>query len=162
MRDSLAHRGPDDAGLWVSPRDGVTLGSRRLAILDLSPHGHQPMQDPTKTLTIAFNGEIYNYRELRKDLERTYSFQSNSDTEVLLAAYANWGPDFLHQLNGMFAFAIWDSKKQCLFAARDRFGEKPFYYVHRPSTFLFQSPPGLGLARTGTEPRCDLSVPCLS
>jgi asparagine synthase (glutamine-hydrolysing) len=139
MRDSLAHRGPDDAGLWVSPRDGVTLGSRRLAILDLSPHGHQPMQDPTKTLTIAFNGEIYNYRELRKDLERTYSFQSNSDTEVLLAAYANWGPDFLHQLNGMFAFAIWDSKKQCLFAARDRFGEKPFYYVHRPSTFLFGS-----------------------
>jgi asparagine synthase (glutamine-hydrolysing) len=139
MRDSLAHRGPDDAGLWISPLDGVTLGSRRLAILDLSPRGHQPMQDSTKTLTIAFNGEIYNHKELRKDLQRTYSFQSHSDTEVLLAAYSHWGPDLLQRLNGMFSFAIWDSKNNHLFAARDRFGEKPFYYFRRSSLLLFAS-----------------------
>jgi asparagine synthase (glutamine-hydrolysing) len=139
MRDSLAHRGPDDAGLWMSPADGVTLGSRRLAILDLSPRGHQPMQDASATFTIVFNGEIYNYAELRKELQVAYSFQSRSDTEVLLAAYSFWGPDFVHRLNGMFAFAIWDSKHRHLFAARDRFGEKPFYYYRRPSLFLFAS-----------------------
>jgi asparagine synthase (glutamine-hydrolysing) len=139
MRDSLAHRGPDDAGLWMAPAAGVTLGSRRLAILDLSPRGHQPMQDLSKTLTIVFNGEIYNYRELRKELERNYLFQSHSDTEVLLAAYSHWGTDFLERLNGMFAFAIWDSKRQCLFAARDRFGEKPFYYIRRSGLFMFAS-----------------------
>ena len=139
MRDSLAHRGPDDAGLWMSRADGVTLGSRRLAILDLSPRGHQPMQDASGTLTIVFNGEIYNYAELRKELQVAYPFQSRSDTEVLLAAYSCWGPDFVHRLNGMFAFAIWDSKRRHLFAARDRFGEKPFYCYRRPSLFLFAS-----------------------
>lgn len=139
MRDALAHRGPDDAGLWISPADGVTLGSRRLAILDLSPRGYQPMLDTTGTLTIVFNGEIYNCVELRKELRIAYSFQSRSDTEVLLAAYSCWGPEFVQRLNGMFAFAIWDSKRRQLFAARDRFGEKPFYYFRRPSLLLFAS-----------------------
>jgi len=139
MRDTLAHRGPDDAGHWISPADGVTLGSRRLAILDLSPLGHQPMQDASGTLTIVFNGEIYNYAELRHELQMAYRFQSRSDTEVLLAAYSCWGPDCVQRLNGMFAFAIWDSKRRHLFAARDRFGEKPFYYHRRPSLFLFAS-----------------------
>ena len=139
MRDSLAHRGPDDAGLWLSRFDGVTLGSRRLAILDLSPRGHQPMQNASGTLTVVFNGEIYNSVELRQELRKTYQFRSQTDTEVLLAAYSLWGPDFLRFLNGMFAFALWDSEKHCLLAARDRFGEKPFYYFRRPSLFLFAS-----------------------
>jgi asparagine synthase (glutamine-hydrolysing) len=139
MRDSLAHRGPDDAGLWSSPSGDVALGSRRLAIQDLSPRGHQPMQDPPGRFTIVFNGEIYNWLELRKELESFHTFRSGTDTEVLLAAYARWGSNLLSRLNGMFAFAIWDEKQQKLFAARDRFGEKPFYYYHRPGLFLFGS-----------------------
>jgi asparagine synthase (glutamine-hydrolysing) len=139
MRDSLQHRGPDDAGLWRSPTHGVTLGSRRLAILDLSPRGHQPMQDASGALTVAFNGEIYNCIELRRELQTFYPFRSQSDTEVLLAGYSHWGPDFVHRLNGMFAFAIWDSRRRQLFAARDRFGEKPFYYHRAPSVLLFAS-----------------------
>lgn len=139
MRDALAHRGPDDAGTWISPSNSVALGSRRLAIQDLSPRGHQPMQDATGSLTVAFNGEIYNFVELRDELEDFYAFRSRTDTEVLLAAYARWGPSFLQRLNGMFAFAIWDEKEQRLFAARDRFGEKPFYYFRRPDLFLFAS-----------------------
>lgn len=138
MRDSLLHRGPDDAGLWSSPTDGVMLGSRRLAILDLSPRGHQPMCDYTGNLTIAFNGEIYNWMGLRDEL-KSYPFRSRTDTEVLLAAYARWGTECLTFLNGMFAFAIWDAKQKQLFAARDRFGEKPFYYFRRSGTFLFAS-----------------------
>jgi asparagine synthase (glutamine-hydrolysing) len=139
MRDSLQHRGPDDAGLWQSPPNGVTLGSRRLAILDLSPRGHQPMQDASRTLTVVFNGEIYNCVELRRELQQFYPFRSQTDTEVLLAAYSYWGPDFVQRLNGMFAFAIWDSSQKTLFAARDRFGEKPFYYYRRSKLFLFAS-----------------------
>jgi asparagine synthase (glutamine-hydrolysing) len=139
MRDSLAHRGPDDAGLWRSEQDGVTLGSRRLAILDLSPRGHMPMQDASGDLTITFNGEIYNCLELRHELEKEYAFRSQTDTEVLLAAYSVWGTDCLEHLNGMFAFAIWDNRRKCLFAARDRFGEKPFFYFHDSSVFLFAS-----------------------
>lgn len=138
MRDSLLHRGPDDAGLWSSPTDGVMLGSRRLAILDLSPRGHQPMRDHTGNLIIAFNGEIYNWMGLRDEL-KSYPFRSRTDTEVLLAAYARWGTECLTFLNGMFAFAIWDAKQKQLFAARDRFGEKPFYYFRRHGTFLFAS-----------------------
>ncbi len=138
MRDSLVHRGPDDAGLWSSPTDGVMLGSRRLAILDLSPRGHQPMRDHTGNLTIAFNGEIYNWLGLRDEL-KSYPFRSRTDTEVLLAAYARWGTECLAFLNGMFAFAIWDASQKQLFAARDRFGEKPFYYFRRRGTFLFAS-----------------------
>jgi asparagine synthase (glutamine-hydrolysing) len=139
MRDTLEHRGPDDAGLWTSRSGAVLIGSRRLAIQDLSPRGHQPMQDSTGRFTIVFNGEIYNWLELRRELESFHNFRSGSDTEVLLASYVRWGADMLPRLNGMFAFAIWDEREQKLFAARDRFGERPFYYHYRPGLFLFAS-----------------------
>jgi asparagine synthase (glutamine-hydrolysing) len=129
MRDSIAHRGPDDAGVWESPGGTARLGSRRLAILDLSPSGHQPMVDETSGLVIAFNGEIYNYIELGDELAKMgCRFRSRSDTEVLLKSYQTWGSECVSRLNGMFAFAIWDESRQELFAARDRFGEKPFFY----------------------------------
>lgn len=139
-RDSLTHRGPDDAGTWETPGGSVRLASRRLSILDLSPLGHQPMLDDEAGLAIVHNGEIYNYVELRAHLAtRGYRFRSHSDTEVILAAYREWGRECLSRLNGMFAFAIWDSKSEILFAARDRFGEKPFYYVSGDHAFAFAS-----------------------
>lgn len=129
MRDSIAHRGPDDAGTWVSTDGMVRLGSRRLAILDLSASGHQPMVDDAAGLAITFNGEIYNYVELADELTKLgCHFRSRTDTEVLLKSYEIWGGDCLAHLNGMFAFAIWDENRQELFVARDRFGEKPFFY----------------------------------
>lgn len=138
MRDSLAHRGPDDAGTWVS-RDGIAmLSSRRLAILDRSSDGHQPMIDAEHGLVITFNGEIYNYVELARELAQSgFRFQSRSDTEVLLKSYAKWGDECLEHLNGMFAFAIWDMRRRELFAARDRFGEKPFYFYLDENRELF-------------------------
>jgi len=138
MRDLLAHRGPDDSGSWISADREVGIGSRRLAILDLSIAGHMPMT--FGNLTITFNGEIYNFLELRNELKSLgHQFQSNSDTEVLLKSYSQWGRDACRRLNGMFAFAIWDSANQQLFAARDRFGEKPFYYFSKGTTFVFAS-----------------------
>lgn len=138
MRDTIAHRGPDDAGLWESSGAIARLGSRRLAILDLSPHGHQPMVDEASGLAIVFNGEIYNYVELAGELAKMgCQFRSHSDTEVLLRSYEVWGQECLSRLNGMFAFAVWDEKRQELFAARDRFGEKPFfYYLDKEREFL--------------------------
>lgn len=138
MRDSIAHRGPDDAGIWESPSGTALLGSRRLAILDLSVSGHQPMEDKSAGHVIIFNGEIYNYLELAEELaKKGCRFQSRSDTEVLLKSYQTWGNECLNRLNGMFAFAIWDEHRQELFVARDRFGEKPFfYYLDRERQFL--------------------------
>jgi asparagine synthase (glutamine-hydrolysing) len=138
MRDTITHRGPDDAGVWESHSGTVRFGSRRLAILDLSPSGHQPMVDDSSGLAITFNGEIYNYIELADELtKRGCRFRSHSDTEVLLKSYQTWGSDCLNRLNGMFAFAIWDEIRQELFAARDRFGEKPFfYYLDKEREFL--------------------------
>ncbi|MEW6217205.1 MAG: asparagine synthase (glutamine-hydrolyzing), partial [Candidatus Bipolaricaulota bacterium] len=130
MRDSLSHRGPDDCGSWMSGDRCVGLGNRRLAVIDLSPAARQPMVNDSETVAVVHNGEIYNYLELRRDLQELgHAFHSDSDTEVLLAAYRQWGRSCLGRLNDMFAFAIWDSKTRELFAARDRFGEKPFYYV---------------------------------
>ncbi len=140
MRDSMAHRGPDDAGLFVSPDGRLGLGHRRLSILDLSPLGHQPMATPDGRYWIVFNGEIYNFRELRADLEtRGHRFRSQSDTEVLLALYAEYGPAMLHRLRGMFAFAIWDTREERLWLVRDRIGIKPLYYTVRDGRFLFAS-----------------------
>src|SRR3990172_2629086 len=128
MTDALAHRGPDDAGMLVDPP--VTLGHRRLSIIDLSPAGHQPMASEDESLWITFNGEIYNYIELRRELEALGPrFGTATDTEVLLHAFAQWGARALQRLNGMFAFAIWDRRARTLFCARDRFGVKPFYYT---------------------------------
>ena len=128
MRDSLYHRGPDDFGSWIG--DGVALASRRLAILDLSERGHMPMESADGRYRIVYNGEVYNYREIRPSLEaRGYRVRSNSDTDVLLNLFIEEGPRMLVRLNGMFAFAVWDEYEQRLFLARDRLGIKPLYYA---------------------------------
>jgi asparagine synthase (glutamine-hydrolysing) len=140
MTDLQAHRGPDDAGTMVFENDRVVLGHRRLSIIDLSPAGHQPMTNRAGDLTIVFNGEIYNFQEIRYELEKSgHAFQSNSDTEVLLHAYAKWGPRCLDRLIGMFAFAIWDARTKTLFAARDQLGVKPFYYTLVDGKLAFAS-----------------------
>ena len=120
MTNSLIHRGPDGEGLWV---DGsIGLGHRRLAIIDLSAAGHQPMKTRCGRFVITFNGEIYNYRELRATLEtKGYRFRSACDTEVLIEGFAEWGVGLFNRLNGMFAFAIWDKRDRQLFLARDRY-----------------------------------------
>lgn len=139
-RDTMTHRGPDDAGEWWSVDGLVGLAHRRLSILDLSPSGHQPMRDEIRGLTIVFNGEIYNFRELRAELEQGgYLFHSSSDTEVLLAAYDSWGIDCLSHLNGMFAFALYDARRQTVFLARDRVGEKPLFYCLAQGSLHFAS-----------------------
>jgi asparagine synthase (glutamine-hydrolysing) len=145
MTHVQAHRGPDDSGLWDRRfPDGsyVGLGSRRLAILDLSAEGHMPMCNEDRTLWITYNGEIYNFAELRRELEgRGHRFHSHTDTEVLLALYEHDGPECVKRLNGMFAFAICDlrSGTPVLFVARDHFGVKPFYYFHEGASFAFAS-----------------------
>lgn len=139
-RDALIHRGPDDAGVWWADDGRVGLAHRRLSILDLSPAGHQPMRDEQRGLAIVFNGEIYNFRELRAELEqRGYDFRSSTDTEVLLAAYDAWGTDCLSHLTGMFAFALHDARRQTVFLARDRAGEKPLFYHLAKGTLHFAS-----------------------
>lgn len=125
------HRGPDHHGFYVDPSHSVGLGHNRLSILDLSPAGHQPMSNPDGTKWIVFNGEIYNYLELRAELS-DYPYRSRSDTEVVLAAYERWGEKCLDHFLGMFAFVIWDGHAQRIFAARDRFGVKPLYYHADP------------------------------
>jgi asparagine synthase (glutamine-hydrolysing) len=141
MTRTLIHRGPDDAGLWCDVAAGVGLGHRRLSIVDLSPLGHQPMASRSGRYTITFNGEIYNYRELRTELiSRAHAFRGNSDTEVLLAAVEEWGlPRALERCTGMFAFGLWDARERILHLARDRFGEKPLYYGSFAGTLLFGS-----------------------
>jgi asparagine synthase (glutamine-hydrolysing) len=140
MRDTMIHRGPDDAGSWISPDGRVGLAQRRLAIVDLTPSGHQPMADFDQCCHIVFNGEIYNHRELRKQLQaRGSRFVSTSDTEVILEAYRTWGTDCVQYLNGMFAFCLYDEREQRLFWARDRAGEKPLFYYHRNGFFAFGS-----------------------
>ncbi len=138
MTDAIAHRGPDSEGQYTE--GAIALGHRRLAIIDLTPAGHQPMQTQDGRFVISYNGEVYNYRELRTVLKSSgYQFQSDSDTEVVLNAFAHWGVRSLDRLNGMFAFAIWDRREEKLFLARDRYGMKPLYYTQCGSTFLFAS-----------------------
>ncbi len=140
MNQIQAHRGPDGEGLFLSDDGRVCLGHRRLSILDLSQEGAQPMRDPRTEVVLTFNGEIYNFIEIRERLRGLgHSFHSSSDTEVLLRAYLEWGEDCLSELNGMFAFALWDPRSSTLFCARDRFGEKPFQYVLTPRLFAFAS-----------------------
>jgi asparagine synthase (glutamine-hydrolysing) len=138
MADSLRHRGPDDAGVWT---DGsIGLGHRRLSIIDLSPNGHNPMCNEDGAVWIVFNGEIYNFRELRPELERSgHRFKSNTDTEVILHLYEELGNECVKKLRGMFAFAIWDSRTQGLLLARDRMGVKPLHYSLTGSSLLFAS-----------------------
>lgn len=166
MNNIVRHRGPDDEGYALVSEQSITIfrgqdsqdvslplisddvpanvflafGHRRLSILDLSAKGHQPMRSADGRLTVTFNGEIYNYVELRQELSaKGYSFQSGSDTEVLLAAYQEWGEECVTHFNGMWGFAIWDAKKQKLFCSRDRLGAKPFYYYMDEENFIFSS-----------------------
>lgn len=141
MADTLAHRGPDDAGAWADPAAGVALGFRRLSIVDLSPEGHQPMASAGGRYVIAFNGEVYNHVELRRGLERAGArFRGRSDTEVILACFQRWGVrDSLPRFVGMFALAVWDAAERTLHLARDRMGIKPLFVHHRPGRLLFGS-----------------------
>jgi asparagine synthase (glutamine-hydrolysing) len=140
MRDTLRHRGPDDEGAWWSEDGVVALGHRRLAIIDLSSAGRQPMADSSGRLQIVFNGEIYNYQEVRRELEtRNHVFRTATDTEVILEAYLEWGDDCLRRLNGMFALALYDRTRRQLLLARDRAGEKPLFYRHDHGTLSFAS-----------------------
>ncbi|HYI49439.1 MAG TPA: XrtA/PEP-CTERM system amidotransferase [Allosphingosinicella sp.] len=139
MADALAHRGPDGSGVWTAP--GVGLGHRRLSIIDLSDAAAQPMLSPDRREALSYNGEIYNFREVRAELEsKGFTFRTESDTEVILAAWRQWGPDCLAKLNGMFAFALYDSKDDSLFLARDRLGVKPLFHAMLPDgAFVFAS-----------------------
>lgn len=138
MTDVIAHRGPDGEGHWIEGNIG--FGHRRLAIIDLSPAGHQPMISADHRYVLTYNGEIYNYRELRMELEAAgYWFRSKTDSEVVLNALAHWGTAALAKFNGMFAFGLWDRQKKTLLLARDRYGIKPLYYAHQGNTFSFGS-----------------------
>lgn len=141
MGDALVHRGPDDSGAWVDEQEGIALAHRRLSILDLSPLGHQPMVSADHRHVVAYNGEIYNFAELREVLvARGHAFRGHSDTEVLLAAVVEWGvEDAVSRCNGMFAIALWDRQERCLWLARDRVGKKPLYYGWAGDTFVFGS-----------------------
>jgi asparagine synthase (glutamine-hydrolysing) len=154
VRDIMVARGPDGEGAWVSPNARVGLANRRLAIIDLSEAGAQPMRSADGSIVITFNGEIYNHRELRADLEsKGVRFRSHCDTEVLLELYRDRGTDMVDVLRGMFAFAIWDERKQALFLARDPFGIKPLYYADDGRTFRFASQVKALLAGDGIDRR---------
>ncbi|MGA9497227.1 MAG: asparagine synthetase B, partial [Terriglobales bacterium] len=163
---SLAHRGPDDSGTLlleeIQSGTEIGFGHRRLAILDLSPLGHQPMQDSVTGNWIVYNGEIYNFRALRNELEALGAkFKSHSDTEVILAAYRVWGEACLTRLGGMFAFALWDASQKRLLLARDPIGIKPLYYYQSEQTLIFASEVrtllGTGLVPRKTDPTGVLS-----
>jgi len=141
MTEALHHRGPDEGGVWLDGSAGVALGHRRLSIIDLSPAGSQPMRSADGNGVLCFNGEIYNFRELRPDLEQAgYPFRGHSDSEVLLAALITWGAEeTLRRISGMFAFAFWDRRSRSLLLARDRVGKKPLYYGWCGSAFVFAS-----------------------
>lgn len=156
MRNTMVHRGPDAEGLYFSADGRLGLGFCRLAIIDLSTAANQPMSTPDGTFWIVFNGEIYNYRELRQELAASgFRFRSQSDTEVLLYLYQKYGPDMLKRLRGMFALAIWDTRQQQLWLARDRLGIKPLYYTFVNGRFLFASEIKALLAHPQVSPRLD-------
>lgn len=159
MIDTFPYRGPDGEGVKIFLGQNTALGHRRLSIIDTSDLGAQPMANHDGRYWIVFNGEIYNYREIRHALEAEgFCFRSHSDTEVLINAYTHWGDGCLERLNGMFAFAIWDQQDKILFAARDRLGEKPFYYQHNTKGFIFASEIKAILAVDFSPPEADPSL----
>src|SRR3989338_6527587 len=146
MSSQMRHRGPDDEGVYLNSRvfpgsnAKVGLGHRRLSIIDLSSDGHQPMPNEDKTLWVVLNGEIYNFLELRSDLEKKgHRFKSRSDTEIIVHLYEEYGEDCVKYLRGMFAFGLWDEKKDILLLARDRVGKKPLIYYYKEGVFCFAS-----------------------
>jgi len=155
-RDLMIHRGPDDAGLWISPDQICALGHRRLSIIDLSPAGHQPMCNEDETIWLVYNGEIYNFPELCAELQaRGHRFRSHTDTEVIIHGYEEHGVHILSHLRGMFAFALYDCRRQQLLLARDRVGIKPLYYTTCGDQFLFASEIKSLLAMPGVEKQLD-------
>jgi len=136
---SISHRGPDSEGYFWG--NNFSFGHRRLSIIGLGEEGHQPMHDEASSENVLiFNGEIYNYIELKKELIQSgFSFQTSTDTEIILKAYAHWGSSCVNHFNGMWAFALWDKKKNIIFCSRDRFGIKPFYYRNAKENFVFGS-----------------------
>jgi len=156
MCDRMTHRGPDSEGYLID--DGIALGMRRLAIIDLLT-GEQPTFNEDHSVAVVLNGEIYNYRELRADLEkRGHRFRSESDTEILPHLYEEHGREMVQHLNGMFAFALWDERRRRLFIARDRFGEKPLYWGVFDRTLLFASEPKVLLAHPAVRPNLNLNA----
>jgi asparagine synthase (glutamine-hydrolysing) len=143
MLARIAHRGPDDEGVYIAETSSgqrIGLGHRRLSIIDVSPAGHEPMSDTSGTVWLTYNGEIYNFKEIRRELENLgHQFKSNTDAEVIIYSYLEWGHECLARFNGMFAFAIWDARDESLFLARDRLGIKPLYYGDTPAGFAFAS-----------------------
>ena len=138
--NSMLHRGPDGYGVWCTDDRRVFLGHRRLAVIDISEKAAQPMKSSDGNIIITFNGEIYNYKLIKAQLQETgYQFNTESDTEVVLIAWKHWGVDCLERLQGMFAFVIYDIQNRKIFAIRDRAGEKPFYYSIQNRTFCFAS-----------------------
>src|SRR5580693_1114187 len=157
MIATLRHRGPDDEGVWTDGRAG--LGHARLSVIDLSPAGHQPMASADGTAWITYNGEIYNFAEIRQELEALgYPFRSRSDTEVIVNGWQAWGPKIFSRLRGMFALAIWDRRSRRLILARDRLGKKPLYYAPTATAFLFGSEIKAVLAWPGLSRTADLSA----
>jgi len=154
MRDTLTHRGPDDAGCYFDDRVGLGLGFRRLSIIDLTPAGHQPMSNEDGSIWTVFNGEIYNFPELRRELEKAgHQFKSATDTETLLHGYEEWGLDVVRHLRGMFAFALWDSVRRRLVLARDRVGIKPLFYHLAAGRLVFGSELKAVLSSLDSVPR---------
>jgi asparagine synthase (glutamine-hydrolysing) len=157
MRETLHHRGPDQAGLYVAP--GVGLGHRRLSIIDLRPEGRQPMANEDGSVLTVFNGEIYNFQSLRRGLiERGHRFRSNTDTEVIVHLYEDYGADCISYLRGMFALAIWDEPRRLLLLARDRLGKKPLFYRFNGTRLLFGSEPKAILSYPGVTAEPDLDA----
>jgi asparagine synthase (glutamine-hydrolysing) len=162
MTDVIAHRGPDDQGVWTDPDAGIALGHRRLSILDLSPLGHQPMASRDDRWMLCFNGEIYNHMALRADLEaqgHVAAWRGHSDTETLVEGIAAWGLSAtLERATGMFALALWDRRDRALHLVRDRFGEKPLYYGWAGGVFAFASELGAIRALPGFNNPVDRSA----
>lgn len=156
MTDAIAHRGPDAEGRHIDEAHGVALGFRRLSIIDLSPAGHQPMTNEDRTLWLVFNGEVYNFADLRRDLEaRGHRFSSRADSETVLHGYEEWGDEVVHRLEGMFAFALWDSRRVRLLLARDRIGIKPLCYAWSDGRLVFGSELKAVLAAPGADRTID-------
>ena len=157
MTDAMAHRGPDDEGHYIDVN--IALGHRRLAVLDLTPTGHQPMLTKDGQYVLSYNGEVYNFKELRAELESLgHQFWSSSDSEIVLHAYAQWGSECVKRFNGMFAFAIWDRNKKELFLARDRYGIKPLYYTFTDKGFIFASEQKAILTNPSVRKEVDLEA----